>query len=365
MNTKRVYVDIHVLQTVPPSCVNRDDTGSPKMARYGGVSRARVSSQCWKHAVRTFFRDHLEESRLATRTKNAEEKVAEFLVKDGYEAEAARKLAENALKELQVKASKEGKKDALFFISYAQAKAVADLIDAAEKEPSVRNGWKDSLKQAISDAPGFEIALFGRMVAGDTSLNLDACCQVAHAISTHKVSNEFDYFTAIDDLHAEDEERTDSGAGHIGTTEFNSSTLYRYATIAVHDLYEKTGDETPEAVKSFVEAFICSMPTGKQNSFANRTVPDAVLVTVRDDQPVNFAGAFENPVKSSEGYVEASKQKLGEYALSCYHSFVTEPVRAFTIGGMDKALGEQVTLKELLAGIEDSIRNELMKVEGN
>ena len=365
MSTKRVYVDIHVLQTVPPSCVNRDDTGSPKMARYGGVSRARVSSQCWKHAIRAYFRDHLDESRLATRTKNAEEKVADFLVEAGYEEETAKELAENALKELQIKTSKEGKKDALFFISHAQAKAVAEVIDAGEKDSSKKDGWKDALKKAISEAPGLEIALFGRMVAGDTSLNLDACCQVAHAISTHRVSNEFDYYTAVDDLHAEDEERTDSGAGHIGSTEFNSSTLYRYATIAVHDLFEKTGQETSEAVKDFVEAFICSMPTGKQNAFANRTLPDAVLVTLRNDQPVNFAGAFENPVKSSEGYVNASKQRLGEYALSCYRSFVSEPVKSFTIGGMDEALGEQVTMKELLTGLENSIHEELKNIERN
>ena len=45
MDTKRLYVDFHVLQTVPPSCVNRDDTGSPKTAVYGGAVRARVSSQ--------------------------------------------------------------------------------------------------------------------------------------------------------------------------------------------------------------------------------------------------------------------------------------------------------------------------------
>ena len=45
---KRLYVDFHILQTVPPSCINRDDTGSPKTAVYGGVLRARVSSQAWE-----------------------------------------------------------------------------------------------------------------------------------------------------------------------------------------------------------------------------------------------------------------------------------------------------------------------------
>ena len=49
---KRIYLDIHILQTVPPSCVNRDDTGSPTTARYGGATRARESSKAWNRAAR-------------------------------------------------------------------------------------------------------------------------------------------------------------------------------------------------------------------------------------------------------------------------------------------------------------------------
>ena len=60
-NSERIYVDFHVLQTVPPSCVNRDDTGSPKTAIYGGVTRARVSSQAWKRAMRLKFQDILSQ----------------------------------------------------------------------------------------------------------------------------------------------------------------------------------------------------------------------------------------------------------------------------------------------------------------
>ena len=356
MNEKRVYVDIHVLQTVPPSCVNRDDTGSPKTARYGGVTRARVSSQCWKHAVRTYFRDHLDIERLAFRTKNAEEKVADYLIEKGYEKEEAVLLAENALKEIQVKSSKDGKKDALFFISSSQARAVAEVIDIGEKESIDIKENKDALKKAICEAPGAEIALFGRMVAADTSMNVDACCQVAHAISTHRISNEFDYYTAIDDLHSEDEESTDEGAGHIGTIEFNSSTLYRYATIAVHDLNEKLGGETAETVRDFVEAFVCSMPTGKINSFANQTLPDMVLVNVRTDQPINFVGAFENPVKSNDGYVNPSKERLEEYALECYKAFASEPERSFSVGSLSGSLSKQVTFKELLDEVEEAVQ---------
>ena len=49
-------VEFHILQSFPVSCLNRDDVGAPKSALIGGVERARVSSQCWKRAVRLEFR---------------------------------------------------------------------------------------------------------------------------------------------------------------------------------------------------------------------------------------------------------------------------------------------------------------------
>ena len=86
---------------------------------------------------------------------------------------------------------------------------------------------KDDYKKALKENPSVDMALFGRMVASDPSLNYDAAAQVAHSISTHAVQNEFDYFTAVDDCAPEDS----AGAGHLGTVEYNSSTLYRYATV--------------------------------------------------------------------------------------------------------------------------------------
>ena len=58
--------------------------------------------------------------------------------------------------------------------------------------------------------------------------------------------------------------------------------LYRYATVNMVELVHLLGAEkAAQAVRVFGEAFIRSMPTGKQNSFANRTLPDAVYVTLR------------------------------------------------------------------------------------
>ena len=160
-------------------------------------------------------------------------------------------------------------------------------------------------EDALNETPTVDMVLFGRMVAKAPSLNYDAAAQVAHSISTHTVQNEFDYFTAVDDCAPED----NAGAGHLGTVEYNSATLYRYATVNVLELVRTLGaEQAAQTVRAFGEAFIRSMPTGKQNSFANRTLPDAVYVTLRQDQPVNLCGAFEKPVrKSEEGYAEPSK----------------------------------------------------------
>ena len=58
----RLFVDIHAIQSLPPSNVNRDDTGSPKTAIYGGVRRSRVSSQSWKRAIRQYFNNESADS---------------------------------------------------------------------------------------------------------------------------------------------------------------------------------------------------------------------------------------------------------------------------------------------------------------
>ena len=227
--------------------------------------------------------------------------------------------------------------------------------------PHVR-GWllvvsecddKKQYKEALTNTPSVDMVLFGRMVADDPSLNYDAAAQVAHSISTHAVQNEYDYFTAVDDCAAEDS----AGAGHLGTAEYNSSTLYRYATVNALELLENLGAEkVPEVIAAFGEAFAKSMPTGKQNSYANRTLPDAVYIAVREDQPVNLCGAFEKAVgKSYQGYVEASKCALKNYASYVYENFADAPVKSFVVGNGMEELGAQLPLKTVFAELKDTV----------
>ena len=351
---KRLYVDFHVLQTVPPSCINRDDTGSPKTAVYGGVTRARVSSQAWKRAMRRAFSEDglLAEEDVGKRTKKAADLIAAQIAALDPELDAD-KLAKTALTNAGIKYDDKGTK-ALFFLSLAQAKALAELAVAGEAD-------KKKYKDVLRKTPSVDMALFGRMVADDPSLNYDAAAQVAHSISTHAVQTEYDYFTAVDDCAAED----NAGAGHLGTVEYNSATLYRYATVNVMELEKHLGPEkAAEVVSRFGEAFLCSMPTGKQNTFANRTLPDAVYVTVRNDQPVNLCGAFEKAVsRSAEGYATPSKKALQAHAQQLYASFAELPVQSFTVGTGLEELAPAQPLKAMLAALEQAVKENLTENE--
>lgn len=354
MNKKNLYLDIHVLQTVPPSCINRDDMGSPKTAVYGGAVRARVSSQAWKHEMRRMFRGIFKEEDVGFRTKKVlqmvEDKVREFdpSMDDG----SGKKMAEKALKNSGIALSKknDGKTEVLMFFSDAQAGAIAKLaMDGSED--------KKEYQAALRENPAVDIALFGRMVASDPSLNFDAAAQVAHAISTHKVQNEYDYFTAVDDISEED----NSGAGHLGTIEYNSSTLYRYATVNVRELAEKLGGFAPDVAKGFVEAFVRTMPTGKQNTFANRTYPDFVYVALRTDQPVNLCGAFEKPVISKDGgYLEASEKAFWDYAAKVYENYAAKPRY---ILGFGDGFDDKMSFPQILEGVQSIIKKELLESE--
>jgi CRISPR system Cascade subunit CasC len=334
----RTIVDIHVLQTVPPSNLNRDDTGSPKSARFGGVVRARVSSQAWKRATRTAFADLLDTTELGVRSKRLVELVGdEIAVQDPSLTDQAPKLAKDALDAVGIKtAVPKNKKDApdeagyLVFLSNRQVVGLAELAVQAGRtgEPVV----KAEARKRANTEHSVDVALFGRMVAEVTDLNVDAAAQVAHAISVHAVENEYDYFTAVDD-HKNADAEEDAGAGMIGTVEFNSSTLYRYATIDVDRLGDNLGDAkaTRRAVEAFVRAFTLSMPTGKQNTFANGTLPDAVLVVLRETQSINLVGAFEEAI-TEPARIPVAIGRLAAHAREVHQAYAETPVAAWTCG---------------------------------
>jgi CRISPR system Cascade subunit CasC len=337
----RSILDVHILQTVPPSNLNRDDTGSPKTARFGGVVRARVSSQAWKRATRTAFKDLLDRSELGVRSKRLVELLSDEIVdQDPSLRERAPELAKAVLAAVDIKvAAPRGKADApeessyLVFLSNRQVAGLADLAvrAAADGGDKVKVDKAEARRRANIEH-SIDVALFGRMVAELPDINTDAAAQVAHALSVHAVETEYDYFTAVDDHKSADIEE-DAGAGMIGTVEFNSSTLYRYATIDVDRLRENLGDSkaTRRAVEAFIRAFTLSMPTGKQNTFANRTLPDAVLVVLRETQSINFVGAFEEAI-THPPYATTAIERLATQAVEVQDAFDEQPVAAWAFG---------------------------------
>lgn len=375
------FVDVHVLQTVPPSNLNRDDAGSPKQATYGGVRRARVSSQAWKRATRRGFVEQVDEASLGTRTKRISALLAGRIAERGrIDGEAATRIATTMLADLAIKPGKKAAETAyLLFFGRPQLERLVepfaddlarlanlDDADLAEALSGV------SARAALGEGHPIDVALFGRMVADIPGLNVDAATQVAHAISTHAVDTEFDYYTAVDDENADDE----TGAGMIGTIEFNSSTLYRYATVGLHQLSENLGGDveaTVEALRIFLTAFATSMPTGHQNSFAHRTPPNLVTVVVRDDQPVNLVSAFENPVRAvSNGLVSESIERLAEELRTAAENWGLRPAlvastfRAPEQGVQSKAaesLGASLPFEQVVGSVVAAARDRLASAD--
>lgn len=330
-----LYIDIHMLQSVPPSNINRDDTGSPKTARFGGVQRSRVSSQAWKKAARDLFPDYLDESEIGQRTKHAVDAIA-TIVKEkrpDIDDSQAVKVSSEALSAAGIKI-KDNDTGYLLFIAPRQAEELARIAVG-----SLGNGPAIDKRQArtildVKQNPvlnAIDIALFGRMVADAPDLNVDAAVQVAHAISVGKAETEFDYFTALDDRAPED----NAGAAMIETTEFTSSTLYRYADIDVLHLCENLGSANAacKGIDAFLRAFVRSMPTGKQNSFANRTLPSAIVVQLRGMQPVSLVNAFERPVASEngKGQMGVACERLVEQEKAIDNAFGSAPSRSFVV----------------------------------
>ncbi len=369
-----VFVDIHVLQTLPPSNPNRDDTGAPKSATFGGVQRMRISSQAIKRATRQDFEGKIADGNYGVRTKKIVELVARTITEKRPDLEAESiELAEMGLKAIGFKLVKPNKNKSdkeleeagfLVFLSAKQIEHVADALISVAHEDDPAAAFKELKPRSLVDTDhSIDIALFGRMVAEPNALNVDAACQVAHAIGVGAVEHEYDYYTAVDDEKKRNDE-ADEGAGMIGTIEFASATVYRYATINVDLLRENLGDDAvaDRAVELFVDSFVRSMPTGKVTTFANRTLPDAVLVQVRNDQPINMSGAFEEPIVAGQhGFAKPAIKRFVEFEARLRELTGLEAVESLVSwttprGESFSELGKQVRLASLGETAAEAVR---------
>ncbi|NJP65882.1 type I-E CRISPR-associated protein Cas7/Cse4/CasC [Streptomyces spiramenti] len=332
------FLDIHVVQPVPYANLNRDDTNSVKTMLYGDALRTRISSQAWKRAVREHFQDALGDN--ALRTRRIGERVAEVLLDRGWDELAARRAGAHVAAGSSIKWEVAKGKDKQFIknkvltnaLVYLPEDAVAELADVAEahkdaittdftgKGKAPESALKGKIDTILLRRNGV-INLFGRMLAEVDQAGVDGAVQVAHAFTTHATEVELDYFAAVDDVTATKGDET--GSGHMGTAEFSTGTLYRFATVDLEELAKNLSDDRDTAVgaarelaRQFMLSFIESLPQAKKNSTAPHSLPHLVHVAVRSDRPLSFAAAFEEPVQSAQqgGYVARSVEAIDAYS---------------------------------------------------
>lgn len=354
-----MFIDVHILQTVPFSNLNRDDTGTPKTVVYGGALRARVSSQSWKRATRLSL-EKIVTSAASYRTRHPDKRLSEILEAEGVEIEKAEQIASGVFRVLGTKKEKdvvglfsEQELVALGLLAKEHADELAALDKALTGELAVlkkakRNtqeygdadkALKDTekaqreLRKALTDVVSAKrpttVALFGRMLADNPAVNVDAAMQVAHAFSVNEIDIEDDFFAATEDLSVPEE---GSGGAHLGYAEFISATFYRYATLDFDELVANCDgnvDAATELAAAGLLAFCRSLPSGKNNVTAPHDLPDMVSIVVRPNRPVSYAAALESPVKArKEGYALPASEVLGAYASRVQRMLSEPPVVA-------------------------------------
>ena len=314
-------IEIHILQSFPVSCLNRDDVGAPKTALFGGTSRARISSQCLKRAIREKAKEIYPSLFQGNRSRLIVTPLVEQLKKNGLDETKAVDLAKQVgdyLATLDDAAAKKGelKVKTLMFLSPAEVAALGkELAQTVTKDPKAKIEKvisKACKSAALKDAA--DIAIFGRMVASDHSLTLEGAGMFSHALSTHKADNDLDFFSAVDDLQPEDQ----AGAGMTGTLEFTSATYYRYGALNLgllkQHLVALSGDDLNKVIDAFLRAVILAVPGARKNSMNANTLPAYVLGIVKDKgQPIQLINAFEKPIVSKNGILDASIAALKEH----------------------------------------------------
>ena len=329
-------IEYHILQSFPVTCLNRDDVGAPKSAVVGGTPRARVSSQCWKRQVRLAL--HEMGLPQGTRTKLIADLIAAECRAQGATEEQADYCGQKIERIFIKKAEPKGKDkkakseedvdseamseqtDTLLFFSPMEVKKIATALKEKGFDPDAVITQKDAKKQAKEladligkpkldyETDGIDIALFGRMVAQAATMNVEAAASFAHAISTHRVSNEVEFFTALDD------NKEEQGSAHMGSLEFNAATYYRYVSLDLGQLWTNlAGSNIAEAVEAFTKALFVAIPTARQTTMSGASPWDFARISVRKAQRLQVP--FEKAVRTENG----SMLEPSIAALSIHH----------------------------------------------
>lgn len=324
-----MFIELHIIQNFAPSCLNRDDLGRHKECHFGGHLRARISSQCLKRAIRWHpaFTTRLGAA-LGLRTKRLVDPLTHRLTSAGHERQVAYRVACALVDAAVAQLGDDGKTRVLTYLgtdeldrlatlalgswqrleALARCETVAGphatgtaLVTRPPDPATLRAAVQELVTEFIPGSMAPDIALFGRMIAENAHLNVDAACQVAHALSTHRVTVDVDFFTAVDDLRV----GGSAGVEMLGLADLCGACFYRYAVVSWRQLVQNLGSSTElavDVVDAFLRAAIMALPRARQSSSAAYSLPSLVLVVVRKNgSPWSLVNAFETPVWVSEG----------------------------------------------------------------
>jgi CRISPR system Cascade subunit CasC len=331
-------IELHILQSFPVSCLNRDDVGSPKSAMFGGVRRARISSQCLKRASRVLANQN-HAGFAGIRSRHLLEPFTKAMVEAGMEETAARENAATVCTEFSKADSKHPEQvTTAVYLSPGEIRQIAQAIqDGTDPKKAIKAATRN-------DAA--DIALFGRMVANDATLNVEGAALFSHALSTHVSDNEVDFFSAVDDRKADSE---DAGAGMIGTLEFNSATYYRYIGVNLGLLADESHlgglpeEDRRDILAAFLRAALTSVPGARKNSMNAATLPHEVLgIRKESGQPLQLVNAFESPVRANgKGFAQNSLAALKGHLADVERIWGVQGQKHYlteTAGGLDTFL---------------------------
>lgn len=349
------FINFHVLISHSPSCLNRDDMNMQKSAIFGGERRVRISSQSLKRAMRksSYYQQHLGEASIRTKKLDDLSSILIERLSGRYESELVKKtVGLLAGKEPTVDVATEGDAVAPWAVEEVAwfceevKKGLAQGLDEKGLSKALKNET-EAMRRAL--AAGVDIALSGRMATSGLMSELgkiDGSLAVAHALTTHAVDADIDWFTAVDDLQ-------ELGSGHLDTQEFSSGVFYRYASLNISQLQENLGnaprEKALEIAAHLLHMLATVVPSAKQQTFAAHNLADLALVSF-SDIPVSLANAFEEPVRAKGGFRKPSIDALHSYWQQVHSGYgLNERCGAFLLGqaGVPAGVTRKATLDDL------------------
>lgn len=294
------FIQIHFLTSYPATLLNRDDAGLAKRMPFGGVPRARVSSQCLKRHWRTADDVHSLAAIGVPMGSRSKVTVETLILPEAFAQDATDHQKTVAkIFVAQLYSDKESaKRQALFFgqpeINYLREKALA-CLNEAEPAKAAEAFFKDERAnlKTLKHGAGLESALFGRMMTSDPDANTDAAIHVAHALSVHRIERDLDFLTAFDDL--------DPGTGAAGMfdVELTSGLYYGYVVVDVPLLIKNLSGDAHVAGKvidHLIHLIAEVTPGAKKGSTAPYSRAEVLLVEAGNRQPRTLANAFREAV---------------------------------------------------------------------